>query len=115
MKYAIVKDSLVTNIVEWDGEGEYSPDGELVVATEDTKIGGSWDGNVFTFVVPEPEPDTRTYAEKRKPEYPPIGDQLDALLKHLNYRRTQGDELVQELDDIISSWLSVKSRFPKDD
>lgn len=55
------------------------------------------------------------YKRLRAPEYPPIGDQLDALLKHLNYRRTQGDELVQDLDDIIASWLSVKQRFPKND
>ena len=55
------------------------------------------------------------YKRLRAPEYPAIGDQLDALLKHLNYRRTQGDELVQDLDDIISSWLSVKQRFPKND
>jgi hypothetical protein len=61
------------------------------------------------------EYDATEYQRLRAPEYPPIGDQLDALLKHLNYRRTQGDELVQDLDDIISSWLSVKSRFPKND
>ena len=61
------------------------------------------------------EYDAAEYKRLRAPEYPPIGDQLDALLKHLNYRRTQGDELVQELDDIISSWLSVKSRFQKND
>ena len=61
------------------------------------------------------EYDSAEYQRLRAPEYPPIGDQLDALLKHLNYRRTQGDELVQELDDIISSWLSVKQRFPKND
>ena len=77
MNYAIVKDSLVTNMVEWDGISEYIVDGELVVATEDTKIGGSWDGNVFTFVEPDPEPDTRTYDEKRRDAYASIGDQLD--------------------------------------
>ena len=59
------------------------------------------------------EYDAQAYARKRKPEYPDIGDQLDALLKHLNYRRTQGDELVQELDDIIAAWLNVKQRYPK--
>ena len=53
------------------------------------------------------------YKRLRAPEYPPIGDQLDAILKHLNYRRTQGDELVQEMDDIIGDWLAVKARFPK--
>lgn len=59
------------------------------------------------------EYDSTQYKRDRAPEYPPIGDQLDALLKHLNYRRTQGDELVQELDDVIAEWLSVKSRHPK--
>lgn len=53
------------------------------------------------------------YQRLRAPEYPSIGDQLDAILKHLNYRRTQGDELVQEMDDIIGDWLAVKARFPK--
>ena len=77
MKYAIVKNSLVANIVEWDGSSEFQVDGELVIATEDTKIGGSWDGNVFTFVEPDPEPDTRTYDEKRRDAYASIGDQLD--------------------------------------
>ncbi len=61
------------------------------------------------------EYDAAEYRRLRAPEYPPIGDQLDALLKHLNYRRTQGDALVQDLDDIIGDWLNVKSRFPKDD
>ena len=61
------------------------------------------------------EQDATEYKRLRAPEYPAIGDQLDALLKHLNYRRTQGDELVQDLDDIIASWLSVKQRFPKND
>ncbi len=59
------------------------------------------------------EYDAAEYQRLRAPEYPKIGDQLDALLKHLNYRRTQGDELVQELDDVIAEWLSVKSRHPK--
>lgn len=59
------------------------------------------------------EQNATQYQRDRAPEYPPIGDQLDALLKHLNYRRTQGDELVQELDNVIAEWLSVKSRHPK--
>ena len=60
------------------------------------------------------EYDSTEYKRLREPEYPKIGDQLDALLKHLNYRRTQGDQLVQELDDIIGDWLNVKSKYPKD-
>jgi hypothetical protein len=63
----------------------------------------------------EAEQAATEYKRLRAPEYPPIGDQLDAILKHLNYRRTQGDDLVQEMDDIIGDWLSVKARFPKND
>ena len=52
--YAVVKNSVVENMVVWDGVTEYTPDGELVEVTSDTRIGGSWDGNVFTFVEPTP-------------------------------------------------------------
>ena len=57
MKYAIVKDSLVTNIVEWDGESEYAVDGELIQADENAWIGGEYNGSfVARPVEPEPEP-----------------------------------------------------------
>ena len=70
MKYAIINSGIVENIVEWDGSSEFNVDGELIQADANAKIGGVWDGNVFSFVEPEPEPDTRTYAEKRQAEYP---------------------------------------------
>ena len=57
MKYAIVKDSLVTNIVEWDGESEYHADGELIQADENAWIGGEYNGSfVARPAEPEPEP-----------------------------------------------------------
>ena len=57
MKYAIVKNSLVTNIVEWDGESEYTVDGELVQADANAYIGGTYNGSfVARPVEPEPEP-----------------------------------------------------------
>ena len=103
MKYAIVKNNEVTNIVEWDGEGEYNPDGKLVAATEDTKIGGSWDGNVFTFVESEPAPDTRDYAQKRRDAYASVGDQLDMQYHDsVNGSRTWLDHVE-----------SVKDEYPK--
>ncbi len=45
MNYAIVKDSLVTNMVEWDGVSEYNVDGELVQATDVAYIGGTYNGS----------------------------------------------------------------------
>ena len=57
MAYAIVKDSLVTNIVEWDGVAEYIVDGELVQADTNAWIGGEYNGSfVARPVEPEPEP-----------------------------------------------------------
>jgi len=45
MKYAIVKDSLVRNLVEWDGSSEYPVDGELIQADENAWIGGEYNGS----------------------------------------------------------------------
>ncbi len=57
MKYAIVKDSLVTNIVEWDGSSEYAVDGELVQTDANAYIGGTYNGSfVARPVEPTPEP-----------------------------------------------------------
>jgi hypothetical protein len=57
MAYAIVKNSLVTNMVEWDGVAEYIVDGELVQADTNAWIGGEYNGSfVARPVEPEPEP-----------------------------------------------------------
>ena len=55
-KYALVKDGIVKNVVLWNGDkAAYDVGGEILVeVTADTQIGGSWDGNVFTFVEPTP-------------------------------------------------------------
>ena len=61
MKYAIVKDSLVTNIVEWDGSSEYAVDGELIQATDVAYIGGTYNGS---FVARPPAPPYEPTAEE---------------------------------------------------
>jgi hypothetical protein len=50
---------------------------------------------------------------RRSMEYPPIGDQLDALIKELNSRRLAGDNLTAEMDSIVNKCLAVKKNFPK--
>jgi hypothetical protein len=52
-------------------------------------------------VIPEPE-DTRTYAEKRKEEYPSIGDQLDMI-----YHNGDGGATFQ------AAIKAVKDKYPK--
>ena len=57
MTYATVKDSPVTNMVEWDGVSEYNVDGELVQADANAWIGGEYNGSfVARPVEPPPEP-----------------------------------------------------------
>ena len=55
--YAVVKNGVVDNMIVWDGIKALSiPDSELIEATSEARIGGSWDGNVFTFVEPPAPP-----------------------------------------------------------
>ena len=52
--YAVVKNGAVENIIVWDGVQEVSiPDAELILADENTRIGGTYDG-AFHFVEPTP-------------------------------------------------------------
>jgi hypothetical protein len=55
--YAVVKNGNVENIIIWDGVRELSiPGSELILADENTRIGGTYDG-AFHFVEPPiPEP-----------------------------------------------------------
>jgi hypothetical protein len=66
--YAVVKNGNVENIIVWDGVRELSiPDSELILADENTRIGGTYDG-AFHFVespVPEPTAEQVAAAEAR--------------------------------------------------
>jgi len=57
-KYAIVKDNVVQNLVEWDGVSEFNVDGELIEASHDAWIGGAYTDGAFVPrpVEPAPEP-----------------------------------------------------------
>ena len=107
MKYAIINSGIVKNIVEWDGSSEYNVDGELIQADDNAKIGGSWDGNVFSFVESEPKPDTRTYAEKRQAEYPSIDELIVALWEGVVEERMASVTALEGLRQ------AVKTKYPK--
>ena len=49
----------------------------------------------------------------RSKAYLPIGDQLDAILKQLNYMRLNGTEMTAPMDSLLNSWLAVKANHPK--
>ena len=63
MRYAIVKNSLVTNMVEWDGTSNYSADGELILADENAWKGGEYNGS---FIHKPLDPDPELTAEERQ-------------------------------------------------
>jgi hypothetical protein len=80
MEYAIVKDSLVTNIVEWDGSASFqiAADGELIQADENAYIGGTYNGS---FVARPPAPPYEPTAEEiqRAADKQSAHDKLSAL------------------------------------
>jgi hypothetical protein len=78
MAYAIVKDSLVTNMVEWGGVSEYNVDGELVEADANAWIGGTYNGSFVARPVeptPEPTPEQAQKAADKQSAH----DKLSAL------------------------------------
>ena len=105
MKYAIVKNSIVTNMVEWDGSSEYTvTDGELIQADENAWIGGEYNGS---FVARPVEPDTSTYADKRKAEYPSIDDLVVAMWEGVVEERMAS---VTRLEGLRQA---IKTKYPK--
>lgn len=65
------------------------------------EVGYVWDGNKFS--VPAEPVDTRTYADKRKAEYPPFEEYLDGIVK---------DDQVQ-IQKYIAACQAVKAKYPK--
>ena len=66
--YAVVESGTVTNMIVVDEDVGFEMDGaDVVKATSDARIGGSWDGNVFSFVEPPaPEPSAEEVARVAK-------------------------------------------------
>jgi len=103
--YAVVRNGAVENIIVWDGQGESPVDGaDVIKATANARIGGSWDGNVFAFVEPE---DTRPYDEKRKAEYPSIDELTVALWEGVV------EERMAAVTQLEIKRQAVKAKYPK--
>ena len=105
MKYAIIKSGIVDNIIEWDGSSEYNVYGVLIEADANAWIGGVYaDG---AFVARPPEPDTRTYAEKRQAEYPSIDELTVALWEGVV------EERMASVTALEADRQAVKTKYPK--
>jgi len=94
-------------------EGDYHFDGEHL------EVDGKTDADIkaaeasLDIAALEDEEALKEAHAKRAAAYPPIGDQLDAILKQINYMRMNGTDMIQEMDDVLNDWLDVKRKHPK--
>ncbi len=53
------------------------------------------------------------YKRLRQAAYPPVGDQLDVILKQFEKLRADGTTMLTEMDDLLAAWLQVKADYPE--
>ena len=77
--YAHIKDGKVINISRWDGVTPYNPgdDVTMVVAGENARIGGTYDGSFHYINPPAPEPTAEQIARQEKLDS--VKSKLEAL------------------------------------
>lgn len=51
----------------------------------------------------------------RQEDYPPVGDQLDEILKYFKELKASGTTLPAGLDNILTTWEAAKTKTPKDE
>jgi len=51
-----------------------------------------------------------SYKDKRRMEYPAIGDQLDAMLKYFENTDVSN---IPELEAVVTNWKNTKLKYPK--
>lgn len=98
---------------------ELLPDGTIGLSTPDEKIAKHHDLSLATekeivygcdgkryFKGDEPAPPEPGYVEKRLAEYPPLGDMIDAICKHI---AGSPDELAH----LMAHRQNIKNAYPK--
>jgi len=107
MKKALIQG---TRICEFGEEFPVHKDLQWVDVPDDTT---EQDTYVDGAVVKQPDPTPPTWEEARRTSYPPLGDQLDSILKWANSMRLAGTDLPADLDSTVAEWLAVKKKHPK--
>jgi len=85
----------------------YAPAGERVVSSSTEER----DGEVYEIIVTEPvppQPDTRTYAEKRAAEYPSLADLGVALWEQVVENRPEAAQALEVKRQ------EIKAKYPKE-
>lgn len=93
--------------------GGYSITDGKVTVHEDGKVHGYKKPTQAQIDAAIKEVEAVEYQNKRAAEYPPVGEQLDAILKGFNQLRLNGTDMPEDLDRILSLWLEVKKKYPK--
>lgn len=111
-RLAILKKDVVVNVVVIeDGADWEPPKGHEAIESDTASVGWLYQNSQFKDPVEKERPVPLTYTENRAAEYPPIGDQLDALMKWI---ATENEFTVpDELKSIAMKCMSVKAKYPK--
>jgi hypothetical protein len=87
MRYALIKDKKVINMIEWDGRTKLSlGDGvEVVKANDNAQMGGSYDNRTFTRIPNAPRAPATPTVEALKALDPanPGPDAVEKIIKFL--------------------------------
>ncbi len=76
--HAVIRHGVVENMVVWDEDTTFSPEGgEVVKATSDARIGGTYDGAFHFVEPPTPEPTAEQVARQAKLDS--VKSKLEAL------------------------------------
>ena len=99
------------------GESNYQFGGSVTANTQE-----SWDAVVWEdfrqkptwedLVSVWPQADAALYAQKRTGEYPPISDQINAIMKGFEAIRKSGVTLPAETTDWLDTVRTVKDKYP---
>tara|TARA_Y100000310_G_scaffold317524_1_gene370475 strand:+ start:72 stop:368 length:297 start_codon:yes stop_codon:yes gene_type:complete len=98
MKYAIIKNNTVENIINWDGQSELNVDGDLILCDENSYIGGRYENGFVPREIPPPK--EIPYDRLRKHEYPSIEECVHAILD-------------DQLDALQVKRQAIKAKYPK--
>lgn len=80
MRFALVMNSEVINIVLWDGEAEFTPEGELINIEDHPEIGIGWTYIDGEFIPPDPAPEeTELFTERFVT--PPVDDLQQQIIE----------------------------------
>jgi hypothetical protein len=96
MKYAIIENNIVVNVVLAD-----APLADNWIASETAAMGDTYENGQF--IKPEPVVDPLAYQAQRAAEYPPMADYIDGIVK--------GDQA--QVQAYIDACLAVKAKYPK--